>query len=105
MTARKTGPRPSKQAAPAAGAGAAPLRGGYYVIRPGGDGPEYWPAGLDSLGPALDRLVWLSCNGSTQQLAVRHGRAPLKTLFEYADGLCTLRPANIIPADRTRKGA
>lgn len=100
MTARKPGT--SRQSAPPAGSAAAPLRGGYYVITPATEdgGAEHWPAGLDSLGPALDRLVYLSAAGPSQTLAVHHHGRPLTVLFEYAAGKCLLRPASVIPAPR-----
>ena len=108
MTAsRKTGLRVSIQAAPAAGSPAAPLGVSYYVVQPGEqDGAEHWPAGLDTLGPALDRLVWLSATGdSVQRLSVHQPGQRPHVMFEYTNGVCTLRPASIVPADRARKGA
>ena len=98
MTAKKA-VNPKRQAAPEAGSPAAPL-GDYYVIRPGGDFAEHWPAGVASLGPALDRLVFLSMAGPAQRLSVHKPGEGSHVMFEYVAGNCTQRPASVIPAAR-----
>lgn len=96
---RKAQPR-----VPGAGWLARPLRGGCYEVRPGmpdEDGkprPEYWGIGLDQMNWAIGRCGWLSMGGPDQELVVHRDGRPPKVIWAFSHGVCTLRPACVIPA-------
>lgn len=101
MTARKTSPKRSTQAAPAAGSPARPL-GGCYAIEPGGpDGAEHFsPPTLATMSQAVSRAMWLSCGGPDQRVIAYHPGQRPRPFYGFSHGQCTMRPACVTPAQR-----
>jgi hypothetical protein len=91
-----------KQAAaktPLAGSLAAPVRGGCYVVRPGGpDGPEHFSPTLAGMCEAISRAKWLSVGGPDQAVSARRSGHGPRVFWSFSHGVCTQRPACVIPA-------
>jgi hypothetical protein len=99
MTTKKIPAKAPRE--PAEGAAAAPLRGGFYAVRPGrpGNGPEHFGPTLDGMGTAISRAAFLSLCGP-QEVISHRSRRPEKIIFRYDGGICTARPECVIPARR-----
>ena len=100
MTARKIPAKAPRE--PAEGSLAAPLRGGFYAVRPGrpGRGPEHFGPTLEGMGTAISRAAFLSLGYGPQEVISHRARHPEKVIFRYEDAVCRLRPACVIPARR-----
>jgi len=94
------GQKQVKKAVPAAGSLAEPLHGGYAVQPGGPDGPEYFEPALAGMARAISRAKWLSVGGPGQDVAVLRGRRVARVIFAYSGGMCTQRPACVIPAQQ-----
>jgi hypothetical protein len=93
----------SGQEAPASGSPAPPLHGGYWAVRPGaeGPGPEYFERTHAGMKAAMTRIVFLAY-APVRELTVSEEGGPARVLWRYEHGVCTLRPAGLVPAGDAR---